>query len=1203
MPFPINLFFIVHKVLRIACSAQTIGIIWLLFSFGALAQNLSNLRTRTIALSTDTLRIDTLSIVPATLKVTLLRTQTRLDTSNYSIQYEKALLIWKTTPRPDSVTLQYRVFPYLFSQTASHKNPKQIKTIGDDITNYYQYQIKKQQELENRLFGSNNGLEYSGSFGRSIAVGNSQDLTANSNFNLQIAGKLTNDISILGAITDNNIPFQPEGNTQQIQDFDRIYVQLTYKNSSLLLGDYDLRAPSNQYFTRFARRLQGAQINHTQKIGKDVLTTSVSGATARGNYYRQTLTTVEGNQGPYKLIGSRGETFIIVLSGSEKVYIDGKLLTRGFDNDYIIDYNTAELSFMPRQLITKDKRVVIEFQYSDRSYLRSTFAFATEYKSAKWTIKSAAISEQDSKNQAVINNNLTELQRKKLETVGDSITQAVVQSIDTTEFKTDSRIYYKALDTLVNGILYPNVLQYSINPDSARYIANFSFVGNGRGFYELSTDNINGRIYRWTAPDSLGNLQGSYEPLVQLAAPRRNQLFSVSGTFNPTEKTKLWADVALSNNDLNTFSAINNSDNAGIATAFGAEHTISLAHKNTLSIGTQYEFAQRNFQTTEPYRNLEFARDWNTQAASSLNNSNQTSPKTNEHLGQISLKLKTKTVDVGYQLATFIKPKQLYTGFKQNLVANYHTKYWNATAQISYLTSASDSMSRRSAFFRPNATITRTIKLKKTNWNIGVKSELEQNRLQTPNSNELATTAFYYHQSEFFIENGADTTTNRTAFRYQRRYDYTPKGNRFAVAAIADNINLEGAINKNPKNQWQFNATYRHLNIQDTTAIIPNLGNNKVSTNTNTFLAGITQNLAAFKGLLRASTQYQIGTGQRQITEIYYQKVDAGRGNYIWQDANNNQTEETGEFLLASQNDLLLANYIQIVLPTPNYQSTNIVQFNESLNLSPRAYFANAKGVLKAVNLLSWQTVWQLRRETFAAQSRFIDFAPFGVPIPDSIIVSQNNNLRNTLFINRNNAKYELSFYQFNSITKNFLVNGTDLRRRNEWGTKLKIALSTKFTLDVATIWGNNAAQSVAFVQQNYAIRQFSTEPSLSFTPNKNWRASASFKYKYSVDTLETTKHPAIVSQLNTDLRYGSASKRAISARFSYAIVSYTGANNSPAAYTLLEGLQTGNNFLWNITFDTQLSNNTQLNIMYDGRKTGDNRINHIGRVGVRAVF
>lgn len=1173
----------------------------LLFSCSTWAQNITNLRTHTFALPTDTLQIDTLSLVPNSVKVLLLRAQTPADSNTYSIQYETARLIWKTKPRPDSIKVQYRVFPYLFTQTASHKNPKQIKTLSDDFTNYYQYQIKKQQDLENRLLGNDNGLEYNGSFGRSIAVGNNQDLTANSNFNLQIAGKLTNDVEILGAITDNNIPFQPEGNTQQIQDFDRIYVQLKYKNSSLLLGDYDIRAPANQYFTRFSRRLQGAQINHTQKIGKDVWTTSVSGATARGSYYRQTLSTIEGNQGPYKLTGARGETFIIVLSGSEKVYIDGKLLTRGFDNDYIIDYNTAEISFMPHQLITKDKRVVVEFEYSDRSYLRSTLAFATEYKADKYQIRAAGISEQDSKNQAVVNGNLTETQQQKLAAVGDSITQAVVLSIDTTEFKADNRIYYKAIDTLANGVWYQNVLKYSTNPDSAHYVANFSFVGKGKGFYELSADNINGRLYRWIAPDSLGKLQGSYEPLVQLAAPRQNQLLSVGATFTPTSKTKIWADVALTNNDINTFSAVNNSDNAGIATACGAEQLIQLPHKNSLTIGTQYEFAQRNFQTTEPYRNLEFARDWNTQTTSTQNNGANNTTKTNEHLGQMSLKLKTKTVDVGYQLSAFIKPKQLYTGFRHNLTANYHTKHWNMAAQVSYLTSASNATSQRSAFLRPNVALTRSLKIKKTNWNMGVKSEMEQNRLQTANNNELATTAFYYHQSEIFIENGADTTANRTKFSYQRRYDYTPKGNRFAVAAIADNVIFEGGIAKNPKNQWQWSATYRNLSIKDTTAIIPNLPDNKAANST--FLAGITHNLAALKGMLRTNTQYQIGTGQRQITEIYYQKVDVGRGNYIWQDANNNGIEETGEFLLASQNDALLANYVQIILPTTNYQTTNIVQWNESLNVTPRAYFANAKGGLKLLNLLSWQTVWQLRRETFAAQSRFIDFAPFGVPTPDSIIVSQNNNLRNTLFVNRNSPKYELTFYGFNSITQNFLVNGTDTRRRNEWSAKAKIGISTKFTADLSAIWGNNAAQSTAFIQQNYAIRQFSTEPSLSFTPNKNWRASASFKYKYSIDTLQDEVKPAIVNQLSADMRYGSAAKRSVSARFSYAIVSYTGANNSPAAYTLLEGLQTGNNFLWNLTFDTQLSNNTQLNIMYDGRKTGDNPINHIGRVGIRAMF
>ena len=53
----------------------------------------------------------------------------------------------------------------------------------------------------------------------------------------------------------------------------------------------------------------------------------------------------------------------------------------------------------------------------------------------------------------------------------------------------------------------------------------------------------------------------------------------------------------------------------------------------------------------------------------------------------------------------------------------------------------------------------------------------------------------------------------------------------------------------------------------------------------------------------------------------------------------------------------------------------------------------------------------------------------------------------------------------------------------------------------------------------------------------------------------------------------------------------------------MLEGLQNGQNFIWNITFDQSLSKNILLSLSYDGRKTGDSRVIHVGRAQVRANF
>ncbi|HIP35255.1 MAG TPA: hypothetical protein EYG85_00195, partial [Crocinitomix sp.] len=339
----------------------------------------TNYINKIITYTTDTIAFDTISVYSFNFKVYV--NDSLLPTSNYYVNGLKSQLYFYKDFTTDTIKISYEHFPINLNNTYYHKNDSLILSDSAKYTKTYIYSVSSKNTQD--LFGSSS-LHKQGSISRGVTVGNAQNLSLQSTLNLQLSGKIASNLYIKGAISDNNIPFQPEGNTQKLQDFDQVYLQVYNETFTVIGGDFWLKKPQG-HFLNYNKRTQGLSIElHQYNQDSSQAHHKVSAAFSRGKFARNVVQGTEGNQGPYRLRGANNEQFIIVLAGTEKVFIDGELLTRGQEFDYTIDYNTAEITFTAKRLITKDKRIIVEFQYSDLNYARSLFAYSSNFSGKKY---------------------------------------------------------------------------------------------------------------------------------------------------------------------------------------------------------------------------------------------------------------------------------------------------------------------------------------------------------------------------------------------------------------------------------------------------------------------------------------------------------------------------------------------------------------------------------------------------------------------------------------------------------------------------------------------------------------------------------------------------------------------------------------------------------------------------------------------------
>ncbi|MBI2258816.1 MAG: hypothetical protein HYU67_07955 [Flavobacteriia bacterium] len=1121
----------------------------------------SNFRSKILDKNQKNQLLDSFTVYPNTLNVFC--GQQELDKNSYLFDYDKNTISFFTDCE-DSLKVTYRVLPLNLSKRYQHRD---TTILFDEKKGDREKFLIRNNETYEDIFGSS-GIKKSGSISRGISFGNNQDLSVNSSLNLELSGNITSDLKVLASVTDDNLPIQPEGNTNKIQEFDQVFIQVYNDNLKLIAGDFWIYKPKG-YFMNYKKRAQGLSLDYQWlNVNNKQWKTQLSGAFSKGKFQRQIIQGVEGNQGPYRLNGAENEPYIIILSGTERVFIDGMLLERGQEYDYMIDYNTAELIFTVKRLINKDSRIVVEFQYSDQNYARSLLQSSTQYTGKRFSYWLNAYSEQDAKNQS-IQQDLTIEQKKLMSEIGDSLHLALSNSIVKIGYNEVENLY-KLVDTL--GI--DSVLVFSVNQDSALYRATFSYVGKNKGNYILANSNAYGKIYQWLAPIN-GVPQGEYEPARKIISPKKKQMVSSGFSYQINPIWKIESEFAYTKNDQNTFSRKDSKDDEGYSNrsviySNKPYSKIDSTFRWEFKTKTEIEILNKYFSPIEQYRSVEFDRDWNTR------NKNYQGDQISS---AISFENKHyKNGKIGVSLAQYSIGKD-YDGYKTSLYGDWNKNGFFSNWLASYLSSNNI---EKNQFQRHKVSVAQNIKKIK----LAYKDDFEKNtfRLDTL----LKTTSYLFYDYEFSLSNADSSKINYKTF-YRERIDQRSDSHRLKKAAKAKSTGIELMFNLIKGQKLNLLIHYRELKINDQSLIS--------QTPENTLLGRIDFDQNFFKNSISLNTFYEVGSGLELKREFQYIKVADGQGVYTWNDYNYDGNKDLNEFEIAQYVDQ--ASYIRVFTPSNEYVKTYFNEFNQGVFFKPERIWRNKNSLLKYLSYLSNQSRIRINRKV----SDFLPdevFNPFVNRVRDTTLISSSTSVRNTFYVNRTGSVFTSDWTYQNNLSKSLLASGFDSRIHEYHENNLRLTLFKKFSIENQIQTGRKVSEADYTTGRNYAIKYSWIKPMLSYQPNTVLRISVHYKYS---DKKNISGEHGIINEYGFQGKFNQAEKGSFQGNFSFIKIAYNATDNSALGFEILEALKVGENYTWTASYQRSVSKSLQISIQYNGRKSQSSKIIHSGGMEVRAFF
>jgi len=1139
-----------------------------LFFFGifAFAQEQANGSNRKTVATNISIQIDSVSIKQNGFKVET-KSGNTINSSYYKVDYAKSTLTFLKPIESDSVIISYQNYPEFITKTYKQFDKSIIVENIDNLSKI----IQLRQPNNKQTYTPFDGLTTSGSISRGVTIGNNQNSVLNSELDLQITGKLNDKVSLRASIQDANIPLQESGYSQRLDEFDQVFLELFSDQWSIRAGDIDL-INEQSYFASFSKRVQGLQVK--ANFGDESQQTNVfaSGALVRGQFSNYQFTAQEGNQGPYKLQGPNGELFVLIVSGSETVYVNGVALKRGENEDYIIDYNAGEIIFNATYPVTSEMRISVDFQYSERDYSRIVAFAGGSHNSEKLNISASIYSESDSKNNP-LQQNLSEEQVSILNTAGDD-NQLMVASSEVPETYNENRILYKKEN--VNG---QDVYVFSNNPDDTLFGVTFTLVGDNQGDYIITSSNAINNIYQYVQPIA-GVPQGNYAPIVQLAAPTLLQIATVNGVYQPSNKTKIGFEIAGSKNDLNLFSNLDDNNNNGFAGKLKVEQNL-IKNDSTWSLAAvlDTDYIQQDFKTIQRLYEPEFNRDWNlSQTNSELLNTNLG----NQAL--VSVGLKSFHLKKGYANYSFqhLNYSENFSGSKHNINANINIGKLQLSTNTNILKAKGSQNS--SQFFR---TYNRSIYDLDKQW-IGVGFSAEENKERINETKTFTDLTQRFTAYEAFTGIG-DSTNIYAEVGYKYRVNDSLRNGNLDRVNSSNTYYLDSRLIKNQKTNLSLYVNYRTLKNED-----------EEQDNENSLNSRLLFSQRFLKNGILWNTAFETNSGTLPQQDFTYVQVESGQGAYTWIDYNQNGIQELEEFEIAQFQDQ--GDYIRVLLPNQVYIKTHQNRLSQTLTLNPINWVNTEHKTKHFFSKFYNQSSYLIDRKIQRTNADF-DLNPFSADKDNQLGLTLN--FRNVLFFNRGKQRYTTSYtYLWNSsentLSFGFIENNLKSHQinfihkiKNSWLVTVTSALEEQFS------------NSENFSSKNFDIDTKRFNPKLSYLLNDN----VQFDVFYQITNKENTiNNLETLDQNKYGLSFAFSPKNnaqigAVSGEFNVFNNAFDGNANSPVAYQMLEGLQPGKNFTWSLLAQKKLTKFLDLNLTYFGRKTETSTTIHTGNVQLKAYF